>query len=244
MRQGSSRGRSLSPLGAYVKSNEGGAAQVREALVTSDAFDDLVKRLEEKTQHNSASKGEVDAISDESDVADAGATTAAAAPAAVNEQPGPAAAVAPQGNVGGSAHHSKGAGDTWKENSEKLAALRTTVHEVRRPVHVRVGACCCPCRLFCKDRVYCCMLPPTTSPALENIQISASQPNLGHSQPSFRFCSTKKRQHAWCADLLSSFRWASCPAVCCGPLCTAEPEGARDAGENRRQRQRRRRRPK
>ncbi|CAN0481439.1 unnamed protein product, partial [Hapterophycus canaliculatus] len=50
VQQGSSRGLSLSPLRPYRESNEG-AAPIREALVTSEAFKDLVKRLEEKTQH-------------------------------------------------------------------------------------------------------------------------------------------------------------------------------------------------
>ncbi|CAM9417026.1 unnamed protein product [Scytosiphon promiscuus] len=124
LQQRSTRGRSVFPLAAYVKGNEG-AAQLREALVTSDAFEDLVKRLEEKTQHSSsASRSGADGISDES-----GRVAAApAAPAAVS-QPGAApAAVVARGHVSdSSADHSHGADDAWKDNTEKLAALRTTV---------------------------------------------------------------------------------------------------------------------
>lgn len=95
------------------------ADQVREALITSEAFKDLVERLEERSRQETAA-------------------TATPTPAdSSHEQHAFTAAphrkhAAEHG--GGSGDHAKQANHAWKRNSEKLAGLRTAVLEVDNPV--------------------------------------------------------------------------------------------------------------
>ncbi|CAM9447752.1 unnamed protein product [Ectocarpus sp. 4 AP-2014] len=113
LQQGSRQARA--PLRAIAGSS---ADQVREALITSEAFKDLVERLEERSRQ------------------EAGATATSTPADTWHEQHAFTAApdrkdAAEHG--GGSNDHAKQANHAWKRNSEKLAGLKTAVLEVENP---------------------------------------------------------------------------------------------------------------
>lgn len=114
LQQGSRQART--PLRAIAGAS---TDEVREALITSEAFKDLVERLEDRSRQ------------------EAGATATSTPVDTWHEQHAFTAApdrkdAAEHG--GGSNDHAKQANHARKRNSEKLAGLRTAVLEVENPV--------------------------------------------------------------------------------------------------------------
>ncbi|CAM9315828.1 unnamed protein product [Ectocarpus fasciculatus] len=144
------------------------ADQVREALITSEAFKDLVERLEERSRQEAG-------------------TTATSTPADTSHEQHAFTAAPDRKHAaehgGGSSDHAKQASYVWKRNSEKLDGLRTAVLESPKAREMREAFKTDSGNTINRPNGSTPAAPPSTAPALHTEQQDAVEQQLRAVEP-------------------------------------------------------------